>query len=91
MMDMLVLNRRNRNRGFVLVNLPVGAGPDELFGAPAVPDPFARYADVGLERPRRKRAGAGESRLSESGGDSEGSEGPEWLKEDVEIDEEEWA
>lgn len=85
---MLVLNRRNRGRGFVLVNLPAGVFPDELFGVAAVSDPFARYADVGLERPRKRRSKKDDEEESES---EEESEGPEWLREDVEIDEEEWA
>ena len=71
------------------MNLPRGAGPDALFGLPAVPDPFARYADVGLERPRRRRVHKDEDDENEDA--DEESEGPEWLREDVEVDEEEWA
>lgn len=88
LVDFLVLNRRNRGKGFILVNLPAGVSPGDLFGVPVVSDPFERYADVGLERPRRRKVREAEE---DNEDEAEESEGPEWLKEDVEIDEEEWA
>ncbi|KAH0577183.1 Dpy-30 motif-containing protein [Spironucleus salmonicida] len=84
--EKLALDRNIRNRGFVLINLPIDVFVDEMFGKPAISNVFERYADLGLKEAKKKRKTDENDEIDEI----EEEEIPEWLNEpDVQIDEEE--
>lgn len=81
----IVLTKSIRDRGWILINLPHGVVPDEFFGLKAIKSFYEFYADIGLQEPKKRKKKAEDAEEEPT----EEKEAPEWLKEDVEIDEEE--
>lgn len=82
----LAMDYRTRQYGWILIGLPFGMLPEDVFGRPAIIDKYKEYADVGLLPPKPTKREANEEEDNEpDDGDDDGEEEVE--EEDVEIDE----
>ena len=55
MFEKIVLDRRVRTRGFVLINMPEKSAVNDVFGRPAILDQYEYYEDIGLIKPRERK------------------------------------
>ncbi|ESU35104.1 Putative Dpy-30 motif protein [Giardia duodenalis] len=82
----LAMDYRTRQYGWILIGLPLGMLPEDVFGRPAIIDKYKEYADVGLLPPKSVKHEEGEEEDVEP--EEENSDGEEELEEeDVEVDE----
>lgn len=82
----LAMDYQTRQYGWILIGLPLGMLPEEVFGRPAVIDKYKEYADVGLVPPKPTKHEADEEEENEP--DEEDDDGEEEMEEeDVEVDE----
>lgn len=82
----LAMDYRTRQYGWILIGLPLGMLPEDVFGRPAIIDKYKEYADVGLLPPKSVKHEEGEGEDVEP--EEENSDGEEELEEeDVEVDE----
>lgn len=83
----LAMDYRTRQYGWILIGLPFGMLPADIFGRPAVINKYKEYADVGLIPPKSIKREADEEDDVEEDGDEEDDGEEEVEEEDVEIDE----
>ncbi|TNJ27300.1 Dpy-30 motif-containing protein [Giardia muris] len=82
----LAMDLRVRSHGWILIGLPAGMQPSDVFGRSAIVDKAKEYADVGWTDPAPKKKEDGEESQEEDAGDDE-EDGEEQVEEEVEVDE----